>query len=268
MSSLDSAVVSRGHPSILNFERDAARRIAQLQLDARFDVASRVAHGIRTPLASILGFTEILRDATTISEADRAEFHRIISAESGRLTRFVATLRDFMDLHDGVLRLDKTLSDLGQTVRSAVEACAEDAQSHGVRLLNAVSQDAVVIAADHTRLGTAMEQVIANAIQATSARGRVVVQLYRTSRAAMISVADTGVGIPSKDVARVTDAFYRIDRRDGSESRLGLGLTLARAVAEMHDGSLTVASREGVGSIIVIRLPQEPALGDESNAAA
>ncbi|MEK6649720.1 MAG: ATP-binding protein [Bacteroidota bacterium] len=169
-----------------------------------------------------------------------------------------------MDLHDGRLLLDKTMSDLGETVRSAVEACADDAYSHGVRLLNAVSPEAVVVAADHTRLRTAMEQVIANAIQATAAHGRVVVQLYHTSGPVIISVADTGVGIPSKDVAKVTDAFYRVDRRDGNESRLGLGLTLARAIAEMHDGSLTVASREGVGSVVVMRIPQEEPRSSES----
>jgi signal transduction histidine kinase len=101
---------------------------------------------------------------------------------------------------------------------------------------------------------------VANAVQATPEGGRVVVQLYRTSNAVMISVADTGIGIPTADVAKVTHAFYRVDRVDGSESRLGLGLTLARAIAEMHDGSLCLASREGVGSVVMMRIP----LGDRS----
>lgn len=256
-----------------HFERSstAVRRVDQLCCEEEFgesrsrssssqyDVASLISHGIRTPLASILGFREILQDAALLPEAERNEFHRVIASDGRRLSRFVITLRDYMDLYEGRLQLEKSTTDLVTTVRQAIRDCADDAKTRNVRLLSAVSPRPLPVFADHTRLRTAIEQVIANAVQATPAEGRVVVQLYRTSGPVIVSVADTGIGIPSADVTRITDAFYRVDRRDGAESRLGLGLTFARALAEMHEGSLAVNSREGVGSVVVIRIPQTEA---------
>ncbi len=224
--------------------------------NGRYDIASLISHGVRTPLASILGFREILQDAALLTEPDRTEFHRVIESDGRRLSRFVITLRDYMDLYEGHLRLEKRVADLVTTVRGAISGCMDDARSRNVRLLSAVSPQPLLIVADHVRLRTAIEHVIANAVQATPAEGRVVVQLYRSSGPVIVSVADTGIGIPSSDVAKVTSAFYRVDRRDGGESRLGLGLTFARALAEMHEGSLAVNSREGVGSMVVMRIPQ------------
>ena len=78
--------------------------------------------------------------------------------------------------------------------------------------------------------------------------------MYRTAEAAIITVADTGVGIPSRDLSEVTRPFYRVDRQDGGESRLGLGLAVASGIAELHGGSLQVASRERQGTIVTMRL--------------
>jgi two-component system cell cycle sensor histidine kinase PleC len=233
---------------------DVHDRIASLRTKARFDITSRIAHGIRTPLTSILGFTELLSQSTAISEADRDEFHRIIHAETSRLTRFMMTLHDWIDLDEGRLHLRLTASDIAETVRRAIEASKFEAASRSVRLLNTVSPEPLCLLADHERVRVAVEQVILNALQATSRQGRVVVQLYRTAEAAIITVADTGVGIPSSDLSKVTRPFYRVDRQDGGESRLGLGLAVARGIAELHGGSLLVASRERQGTMVTIRL--------------
>lgn len=230
-------------------------RIAALRAKARFDITSRISHGIRTPLASILGFTELLSQNAPITEADRDEFHRIIHAETTRLTRFVSTLRDWIDLDEGRLRLEPTPSDASETVRRAIDALKHEAASRCVRLLNTVSPEPLGLTADHERVRLAVEQVILNALQATPNQGRVVVQLYRSASYAIITVADTGVGIPAHDVPHVTRPFYRVDRPDGGESRLGLGLAMAMGITELHGGSLTVASREGAGTLVTLRLP-------------
>lgn len=236
-------------------QEELGSRIAALRAKARFDITSRISHGIRTPLASILGFTELLSQDTPISESDRDEFHRIIQAETTRLTRFVATLRDWIDLDEGRIRLDLTMSDLTETVRRSIDALRHEAASRSIRLLNTVSPEPLGYAADHERLRIALEQIILNALQATPRQGRVVVQLYRTGAFAVLSVADTGVGIPAPDLAQVSRAFYRVDRPDGGESRLGLGLAVARGIAELHGGSLFMASREGAGTVVTMRLP-------------
>jgi len=236
-------------------KRDAENAPPQESSNGRYELASLVSHGIRTPFASILGFREILQDATALPESEREEFHRLIAFEGRRLSRFVLTLRDYMELCDGRLRLDKTVGDLRATVRTAIEGCVEDAKSRDVLFLTKITAESLSAAADHPRLRAAIEQVLSNAIQATPPNGRVVIRLHRSTETAIISVSDTGIGIPSADVAKVTNAFYRVDRRDGGESRLGLGLTLTRALAEMHDGSLDVISREGVGTVVVLRIP-------------
>ena len=236
-------------------QQDLTDRITALRTKARFDITSRISHGIRTPLASILGFTELLSQESSISDEDRNEFHRIIHSETNRLTRFVTTLRDWIDLDDGRFRLRMTASDIAETVRRAIEASMHEAASRSVRLLSTVSPEPTCLMADHERVQLAVEQVILNALQATPRQGRVVVQLYRTATAAIVTVADTGVGIPSADLAQVTRPFYRVDRPDGGDSRLGLGLAMARGVAEQHGGSLDLASHVGSGTVVNIRLP-------------
>jgi signal transduction histidine kinase len=239
----------------LRVREDLGGRIAALRAKARFDITSRISHGIRTPLASILGFTELLSQSAPISEADRDEFHRIIHAETTRLTRFVSTLRDWIDLDEGRLRLEPTPSDVAETVRRAIDALRHEAASRCVRLLNTVSPEPLGLTADHERVRIAIEQVILNALQATPAHGRVVVQLYRSMSCAIVTVADTGAGIPLHDLPHVTRPFYRVDRSDGGESRLGLGLSMAMGIAELHGGSLSVASREGSGTLVTLRFP-------------
>ncbi len=257
MSQIEHSSTALRYHDHLRIEKEFKRTPSQSSSNNQYDVASLISHGIRTPLSSILGFREILQDSALLSEAERDEFHRVIESDGRRLSRFVLTLRDFMDLSEGRLHLEKSTADLVATVRQAINGCADDARARNVRLLSAISPHPLQVLADHTRLRTAIEQVIANAVQATPAEGRVVVQLYRTSGPAIISVADTGIGIPSADMEKITGAFYRVDRRDGAESRLGLGLTFARALAEMHDGSLVVNSREAVGSMVVIRIPHQ-----------
>lgn len=239
----------------LRVQEELGGRIAALRAKARFDITSKISHGIRTPLASILGFTELLSQSTPISEADRDEFHRIIHAETTRLARFVSTLRDWIDLDEGRLCLEPTPSDLAETVRRAIEALRHEAASRHVRLLNTISPEPLGLTADHERVRIAIEQVILNALQATPVQGRVVVQLYRSMSSAIVTVADTGVGIPAHDLPHVTRPFYRVDRSDGGESRLGLGLAMATGIADLHGGSLSVASREGSGTLVALRLP-------------
>jgi signal transduction histidine kinase len=239
----------------LQMQEDIQVRFAALRTKARFDITSRISHGIRTPLASIVGFTELLNQATPISDDDRNEFHRIIHAETSRLTRFVVTLRDWIDIDEGRLRLQTTPSDLAESVRRAIEETKPEAMSRSVRLLNAVSPEPLCLTADHERVRIAVEQVILNALQATPSQGRVVVQLYRSLTSATVTVSDTGVGIPAKDLPHVANPFYRVDRQDGGESRLGLGLAMARGIAELHGGSMQVASREDHGTMVTMRFP-------------
>lgn len=235
-------------------QRSSATREAEAARDEFFAL---VAHELRTPLTSIVGYVELLTEdvegVTELSPEERAAFLETINRNSRRLLRLVGDLLFMARLEAGRLELAHVRFDPAQPVRDSVEA-AEPRAARARVSLETELENGIALEGDEGRLGQAVDNLISNAIKFTPAGGDVTVRLRRNGTSAVIEVSDTGVGIPHEHQEQVFSRFFRLSPGAKVEGA-GLGLPIARSIAEALGGSIEVDSAVGRGSTFRLRLP-------------
>ena len=210
-----------------------------------------VAHDLRTPMMRLRSVAE------SALESGRPEAYADALAEcleeSDRVVAMLETLMDISEAETGTLRLQLEPVELAGVLKDAVELYADLAEDKGLTVAVDASGD-VCARADRNRLRQVAANLLDNAVKYTPAGGRVELSARREGREALLVVSDTGPGIPPEDRPRIFDRLYRGDR-SRSERGLGLGLSLVKAIAEAHRGSVSVDSRPGGGSTFTVRVP-------------
>jgi two-component system sensor histidine kinase ResE len=231
---------------------------AQRRLErARRDLVANVSHELKTPIAALKGFLELL-EGDRVSERHRREFVAAMSQETARLERLVEEQLQLARLDAGALPLRRERVDLGELARDAVAPRVALAAREGVTLSARPHPGAPVeVDADPVRVEQILLILLDNALRHTPAGGRVEVAVGREDGQATVAVRDTGEGIPPEEQAFVFDRFYRGDAsREGRSA--GLGLAIARGLAAAHQGTIGLESAVGVGSTFTLRLPSPP----------
>ncbi len=247
---------------------------AQRRLErARRDLVANVSHELKTPIAALKGFLELL-EGDGVSERHRREFLAAMSQETSRLERLVEEQLQLARLDAGALRLDREEVDLGQLATEVVAPRVPLAAREGVELSARPSPgEPVMVDADPARIEQILLILLDNALRHTPPGGAVEVAVARDGDEASVAVRDTGEGIPPDSQAFVFDRFYRGDvSREGRSA--GLGLAIARGLAAAHQGGIELQSAVGEGSTFTLRLPLRaatpppgPAAPDLSRAA-
>jgi two-component system sensor histidine kinase ResE len=224
---------------------------------ARRDLVANVSHELKTPIAALKGFLELL-EGDGVSERHRREFLVAMSQETARLERLVEEQLQLARLDAGALPLQREPVDLGDLAREVVEPRVALAAREGVTLsAHAHAGEPVEVDADPARVEQILLILLDNALRHTPAGGRVEVAVGREDGQATVAVRDTGEGIPPESQAFVFDRFYRGDAsREGRSA--GLGLAIARGLAAAHQGSIGLESAVGEGSTFTLRLPARP----------
>jgi signal transduction histidine kinase len=207
------------------------------------------SHELRTPLAVIRANAEFLEE----QQPENAEVREIIS-ETDRLSLLVdallAVARD-----DDSARANHAPVDLSEVVGATVAAMTPLAAEHGLELTHAEPTTLMVLG-DRDQLRQVLVILLDNAVRYTPEGGRIHVQARPDGREALLTVHDTGVGIPAEALERVFERFYRGDEaRNRQSGGVGLGLAIARELVTRHEGRISVTSTEGAGSTFEIRLP-------------
>lgn len=223
---------------------------------SRADLSSRVSHAIRTPLAAILGFKEVLEMDAGVSEADRETYREIVEGETFRLKRFIESLKLFESLLAGDLKSRRTSQNILSTLHSAVSRCRLDAKTKKVRIELISPPDELMIDADHQRLCLAFEHLLHNAIRATGKNGIIDIEILVNPDQIEIIIEDSGFGMDPAKIDSLFKAFQRIPRPDDNGGELGIGLTIVRSIIEHHQGSVTVTSEPMDGTRISLTLPR------------
>ncbi len=210
-----------------------------------------VSHEFRTPLTVIKGNVDLMRRMNTLDEESLAS----IEAEARRLTRLVGDLLLLAQAESGKLPLNLNCVELDTLlleVFQEMHVLAKDKVG-----LTIAEIDQVQVDGDRDRLKQVLINLVSNAIQYTPAGGRVTVGLNKTPEMACVTVADTGPGIPEKDLPHIFDRFYRTEksRTRSKASGFGLGLSIAYWIVDHHGGRIEVNSREGQGTTFTIYLP-------------
>ncbi|HEY8645380.1 MAG TPA: ATP-binding protein [Gaiellaceae bacterium] len=221
----------------------------------RHELLSDVAHELRTPAATLNGYVEGLRDG--VVEPDDGTW-QLLHAETTRLGRLVEDLRKVSRAEERQLDLQPVQSDPRQLLRDAAAVAAGAYGEKGIELRVENGDRLPPVGVDRDRLAEVLANLLSNALRHTPAGGSVVLAAGRAGRDAVeLSVSDNGEGISAEALGRVFARFYRADSARSREAGgSGIGLTIARAIAEAHGGTLRAES-EGVGhgARFVLTLP-------------
>ena len=227
----------------------------------RRELVANVSHELKTPVAAIRGFLELMEDDSMPAEA-RQEFLGLMNAEAARLQRLVDEQLQLARLDSGGLPLERQHVDLASVVRDAARPRAVLAAREGVDL-RVEAPGPVPMDGDPARLEQVLLILLDNAARHTPAGGAIIVTVHAEGGDAVMAVADTGEGIRPEAIASVFDRFYRADAARERDDRqgAGLGLAIARGIARAHDGDITVRSEPGRGAVFTVRLPRDMPVG-------
>jgi two-component system phosphate regulon sensor histidine kinase PhoR len=218
----------------------------------RRDFVANASHELKTPVSAIIASSEALQLAVERGDASAVDFARQIEGSATQLDRLVADLLDLSRLERDEPELEPL--SLGHLVREEVERIRNDADDRGIELTVDVAD--LQVAGSRRDLAIAVRNLLDNAIRYTPAGGKIGAELEKVGDEAVLRITDTGEGIPSRDVERVFERFYRVDNaRSRATGGTGLGLAIVKHVIEGHRGSATVQSELGAGSVFTVRLP-------------
>lgn len=208
------------------------------------------AHELRTPLAALHGFAEILRDQPELTAAECREVHDLLVSETARLGRLVSDMLDSARLGAGAEEWRMAPLTLAGIAERAAAACAPLFAQRGLVLLRELAT-LPPITGDADRLQQLATNLLANA--AGFARGKVTLAVHAVPGAQCLAVSDDGPGVPPAERAAIFERFRsrRARRREGS----GLGLVISRRIAEAHGGRILVRDAPGGGACFVVELP-------------
>lgn len=233
-------------------------RITQFTADA--------SHELRSPLSALRGAAEVALTRRSSAEELRAVLENAVE-QYDRLTRIAEDLLLLarLDSRQNVFRFEKI--SVEDVVHNAADLYTAVAESRNIGLICSTTGRSE-IEGDFGRLLQLMGNLIDNAVKNTPAGGRIELSVEHNAGEVFISVKDTGMGIPSRHLPRVFDRFYRADdsRDRSTASGAGLGLTICKAIAEMHGGNISLTSREDQGTEVHVRLPSAPHMNELSSS--
>jgi signal transduction histidine kinase len=259
--------------SRIDLEREVLERTRELhesnQALSRMDQARRrmfadISHALRTPLTVIRGEAEVtLRSRDTAGRATRAALQRIVETTT-QVNKLVEDLLTVARSEALAPRAETAVIGADNLLRDVAEAAAALGSAKNLHIACSLPDQPISIRGDPGRLQEALLILVDNACRYTPAGGRIVIGLTADGARAILSIADSGVGIPSDELGRVADRFYRGSNIGHlSPSGTGLGLHIAKAIIEAHGGEIEIASERDRGTCVTVRLPlcQDPAPG-------
>ncbi|MBG0817684.1 ATP-binding protein [Planomonospora sp. ID82291] len=250
---------------LLAEEQEQVHRLRDLDR-MKDELVAVVSHELRSPIGAIRGYTEMLLDDPDLA-GERRSLTEVIDRESEHLRRLVDDLLDLARFDAGRVGIDLREVSLARLVRTAVD---DHRPATAVKRLT-VTADVVgglSVRADPVRLRQALDNLLSNAIRYTPVGGSVTVTAEGKGDETIISVADTGIGVPAEEYPRLFDRFFRASTaQEAGVEGTGLGLAVTRAIVEAHGGSVAAAPRKGGGTVFTVRLPAaDPDRADAADA--
>jgi len=222
----------------------------------RRDFVANVSHEFRTPLTAIQGFAETLLAGAIDDSQNRTRFLEIILEHSRRLARLTEDLLMLSKMDAERLELEIRRLSVSQLIESCLETAQRRAAEKDLRISVNTPQRLPDIAGDRRRLAEVLQNLLDNAIQYTLPGGQIILSAETGESEVVLTVSDTGIGIPKADQPRIFERFYRVDvARSREAGGTGLGLAIAKHLVEVHGGRLWVDSEVGQGSQFHFSVP-------------
>jgi two-component system sensor histidine kinase KdpD len=234
---------------------EQARQAELLQAAEKLQTAllNSISHDLRTPLVSITGaLTSLDEQSESLNDEYRKSLILTAREEADRLNRLVGNLLSMTRIESGAIKLHREPGDLQDVIGTALEQLGRRVAEHEIKI--SVPDDFPLVPLDFTLIVQVVVNLLENAVKYSPKGSPIEVSASLVEHKACIQIADRGVGIPSEDLARVFDKFYRVQRPE-SVSGTGLGLSISKGIIEAHHGSIYARNRVNGGTVIVVALP-------------
>ena len=221
---------------------------------------ANMSHELRTPLNAVIGFSEVMKSEMfgPLGHPHYLEYSGLIHEAGSHLLELINDVLDMSKIEAGKFEIEKKLIDVVPVVEDCLRLMQERAQAGGVTLLREVPEEPFKLFADRRAFKQILLNLLSNAVKFTPRDGAVTVTLRRDQarRSCLLSVRDTGVGIPTEAISRLGNPFVQA-RGDVAITHegTGLGLALVQALARMHDGTMRIESDLGTGTLVTVELP-------------
>ena len=222
----------------------------------RRDFVANVSHELKTPLTSIKGFLETLLEGALDDKENNRRFLIIMQNHTERLNKLVDDLLSLSHLESKEIFLRKDLFNLYQQAGKVIADCGAQLKKRNIEIKNELPVT-LLVNADKDKLEGVFTNLIDNAIKFNKEKGIIRIYSQDEERRIKIVIEDSGIGIPEKDIPRIFERFYRVDKARSRElGGTGLGLSIAKHIVELHGGTIGVESVEGLGSKFRFTLPK------------
>ncbi|HEX3485418.1 MAG TPA: HAMP domain-containing sensor histidine kinase, partial [Micropepsaceae bacterium] len=237
----------------------AAKELAESASRAKSEFLANMSHELRTPLNAIIGFSDIIKSRKFGPSNERyPEYAADIFNSGTHLLALINYILNLSKMEAGQLVLHEEDVNLASTVDACINLIEVQAQQGGVRLSVSLDRDALTVRADERRLRQILINLLSNAVKFTSEGGEIRVSSTRQPSGLAIAVGDTGIGMAPQDIPKAMTPFGQVDSKVRRKHEgTGLGLPLAKQLAELHGGSFSVESRVNIGTTVTFVLPPE-----------
>lgn len=222
---------------------------------------SAVSHEMKTPLASIRAYAELLADSDGQDSTAREEFLTVINTQVERLQRLVQGLLDLAKIEAGILQVNKAVYSINEILEQAANVVRPAAEAKSIRLVTDLSPLFLPVCVDRDLMLQAAINLLSNAVKYTPTGGRVTLRSRLDNNEVFFQVEDTGVGLTEEECRRIFERFYRVKRNEQMAEGTGLGLALVKSIVEdLHGGRISVESTVGKGTTFTVRLSVQQVL--------
>jgi signal transduction histidine kinase len=236
----------------LAYSGEQAEKLEKL----RREFIANVSHELRTPLTVIRGYNEALFDGTVVDQEMAEKYHRMVRDETIRLERMIKDLLDLSRLQSGSMKMDKEKIPLSNLVDGVASMFGQRAEQAEIDLVVNTVNGIPDIWGNGDRLTQLLLILLDNAVKFTLPGGEVRVETAVEGDNIVLTVADTGIGIPAADLPFIWERFYKVDKaHTRSKLGTGLGLAIGQEIIEMHEATVEVTSSPEQGTIFKIRFP-------------
>jgi signal transduction histidine kinase/CheY-like chemotaxis protein len=268
MSELLQTFATQSALAIVNARlfRELETKTGELEIAGRHksEFLASMSHELRTPLNAVIGFSEVLLDRMFGEINERQEEYLRDILSSGRhLLELINDILDLSKVEAGQMVLEPSTFEVGSALEWASALHRERAAAHAITVTSEVADDVGTIEADELRFKQVVLNLLSNAVKFTPDGGSVYVRAYREGTDLMVTVTDTGIGVPPEDQERIFESFQQGRRGAPKEEGTGLGLTLSRRIVEMFGGRMWLKSASGSGSTFGFSLPGLPEQEDD-----
>jgi signal transduction histidine kinase len=251
-----------------NIDLERKVKVARVELAElerlKTDFIAITSHELRTPLGLILGHATFLRETVGGEHAEQLD---TIIRNATRLKEIVESLSDVDNVQNGAARIRSQKMSLAKIAQDVVLSFQDEAKSRNITLKTEMGPSPFHVDSDAVKISIALSNLVKNAIQYTDAGGHVTVKVEQETGYFKVSVIDDGIGIPARDLPRVFDRFFQVEthltRRYGG---MGLGLSVAKSMVELHGGRIWAESEVGKGSTFTFLLPVQQQAGSTTSS--